>query len=113
MKKTFFLITLMMSLTANSVDVVDPNNPKYVKSLEKLSRVVQLMIKAEDELMAIYNLNALPGYLPEREIGRLQDIRARANTILNPEKRRLMLTPLILDGAYSKRRLEDLPIKED
>ena len=63
------------------------------------------------ELLEVYNLNALPGYNPSREMARIQEMKARANFILSPEKKRLMVKPLVIDGAYVTKSLSDIPLK--
>lgn len=111
MKRLNQLLIVLIFATSNvhALDVIDGNNPKYVESVEHLSRFVQLMTAAETELMEIYNLNSLPGYKPANELGRIQELKARANTILNPEKRRLMLQNLTIEGMYMKKSLKSIP----
>lgn len=108
-KNLLKICLLLVSFNVHSLDVIDGNNPDYVTSVEHLSRLTQLMVAAERELIAIYNLDSLPGYMATRELGRIQEIKARANTILNPEKRRLMLHKLTIEGMYTKKPLESIP----
>jgi len=100
---------LIATSGTQALEVIDGSNPKYVQSIEHLSRFMQLMTAAETELMGIYNLNSLPGYKPASELGRIQELKARANTILNPEKRRLMLQTLTIEGMYQQKSLDDIP----
>ena len=113
LKAITVIICALVTQGAQSLEVINPNNPKYVSSIEHLSRYMQLLTKAENELMSIYNLDSLPGYNPSNEIGRIQDMKGRANFILNPEKRRLMLKPLILDESYGVRPLNSIPLKKE
>ena len=102
------LVLIVLAQPVFAIDVIDGNNPKYISSVESLAKVVQLLNMAETEMLKVYNLNSLPGYMASSELGRLGEIKARANYILQPEKRRLISKPLIIDGFYNTKNLNEL-----
>jgi hypothetical protein len=106
--KIALIAALLGSASASAVDVIDGKNPRYITSVEHLARAVQLMNSLETEFSKIYNLDSLPGYKPELEMGRILEMKARANFILNPERRRLSITPLDIKGGHKIKSTDSL-----